>query len=131
MGDCGAVRFVLMRLEWVADREVEGGISLVVGVNERPFFLSVGRVVSFHSHVESEQEIVEVESESYAIGCGELLVELAKLELAARLVLVFANSPDVAGIDESSQFDYPEKFGPEFDVGVEPYVAALINEFGL
>ena len=121
----------MWELEGVADGEVEGGVSLEVGVDEGPFFLVSSWVMGFHTHVETKQEVVEVESDTDAIGCGELLIELAELELSAGLVLVVANGPDVTGIDKGSHLYDPEEFCPEFDVGIESDVTALVDESGL
>lgn len=97
-----------MGLEGIADGEVEGGVALPVGVDERPWNLSLGRVVGFHAQVESQKKIVEVKAQSKTIGGRNLLIEFIELEHSSRLVGIVADGPDVAGVDKCTEFEYPE-----------------------
>ena len=67
---------------------------------DRPSFLASGRVVCFQTEIESQQEVGEVHAQPHSVGCGDLFVEFIEFEFAARLILVVAYGPYVAGIDE-------------------------------
>ena len=65
--------------EGVADGEVEGGVAVPVGRDDRPGLLTHRRIVSLHAEVKAEQEVVEVHAQAETVGAGKLLIELIKL----------------------------------------------------
>ena len=75
-------------------------VALEVGMHKRPSLLVERGVVGFHTAVETQQEVVEVQTETDAVGGGDFLVERVEFEHASWLVLVAAYCPDVAGVDE-------------------------------
>lgn len=88
----------------------------------------ISRIYGFHSGIESQNEEIEVESETYAVAHGYLLVELVEAECTARLFGIFAYGPDVSGIDEECAVELPEQICSIFEVDVELYVARLVDE---
>ena len=89
------------RSEWVADGEMEGEVASKVWFEDCPAgtHRECG-VVGLHATVHTNEQEVEIESYSQAIGYGQLLVEIAPLKEAARLFAILSDGPDVAGIYE-------------------------------
>lgn len=112
------------------DCKVECEVSREVRMQYRVVFPAVvvcGRD-GFHSGVEPEYEVSEVQSQTDAVSYGDLFVEAVEAELSSRLALVVAHGPDVSGIDEGRAVEFPEEWGAVFDVQVELYVACLVDE---
>ena len=82
----------------------------------------------FHSGVEPEYEVSEVQSQTDAVAYGDLFVETVEAELSSRLALVVAHGPDVSGIDKCAEFEHPKEFGAILQIEVEANIAALIDE---
>ena len=85
-------------------------VALEGGMYEWPMLLSASWIVSLDAHVDTNEEIVEVKTQTQAIGCRQLLVEAVEAKHTARLVFVVANGPNVAHVDKRRKFDYPEQF---------------------
>ena len=90
--------------------------------------VAVGGVDGLHAHVETQDEVVEVEAQAQTVGHGQLLVELVEAELSAGLFGIVAQRPDVARIDEGSSIELPEEEGAIFEVEVELHIARLVDE---
>lgn len=114
--------------EGVADGEVEGGVAAPFGMDDRPGLGVDGGVVGFHTEVEAQKEVSEVETEADSVGSGELFVEILEFENPVRLILIAADGPDVSGIHKQSPLKDPEKFRAIFHAKVEANVAALVDE---
>ena len=71
-----------MELEVAAEAGMQDGIMLV-GV-------AVGGIDGLHTHVETQDEVVEVEAQAQTVGHGQLLVELVEAELSAGLFGIVA-----------------------------------------
>ena len=86
-----------------ADGKMEGEIAFEawIGNGIVPAVVFVGGMDGFHTAVEPQDEIVEIQAQAQSVGDGYLAPELIELELTAWLVLVFAKRPDIAGIDEN------------------------------
>lgn len=78
------------RLEWQAYREVEGEVAAKARMYERIMVALgfVGRVDGFHTEVETQYEVVEIESDAQSVGHGKLAQERAEAKLSAGLVAV-------------------------------------------
>ena len=103
-------------------------VALEVGMHKRPSLLVERGVVGFHATVETQQEVVEVQTETDAVGGGDFLVERVEFEHASWLVLVAVYCPDVAGVDECRHLKHPEKFGAVLHVEVQTDVATLFHK---
>ena len=72
----------------------------------------VSRIDGFHAHIETQDEIVEIHTESQAIAYGYLFPELVDLELSSGLVLIVSQCPDVSRIDKQSPVHFPKEMCP-------------------
>ena len=81
-----------------------------VGVGHGETLGAEGRVDRLHGPVEAEDEIVEVEAESQAVGDGKFLIEAAETENPTGLGVVAADGPDVSCVDEERPIQLPEQF---------------------
>ena len=63
-------------------------------------FRFVSWIYCFHSHVEAQDEIAEVQANPQSIGNGNLSVERVQMELSTWLFLVFSQCPNVSSINE-------------------------------
>ena len=88
----------------------------------------VGRIDGLHAHVETQDEVIEVQADAHTVGGGYLLVELIKTELSVRLVGIVAKRPDVARIYKQGSFELPEERGSILGIQVEFQVARLVDE---
>ena len=82
---------------------LEGEVATEVRTCDWVVFPSVGLVGGidcFHAHVEAQDEVVEIESETESVAHGDLFPELVKLELSSWLIVVVAKSPDIASVDK-------------------------------
>ena len=68
-----------------------------------------GRVNSLHSTVETEDKEVEFHSYTYTVGKGKVLIKSCKVELPARLLVIFADSPYISGIDKYRRVQFPKE----------------------
>ena len=50
--------------------------------------LSAGRIVSLHTHIHADKEILEVQADARTISRCYLLIELVELEHTTRLILI-------------------------------------------
>ena len=67
-----------------------------------------GGVDSLHASVETQDEVVEIESESQSLTDGNLTVEFVPSEHSAGLVGIILDVPDVSGVDERRSLKFPE-----------------------
>ena len=115
--------------EWQSDGKMEGEVSVEVGVGDGELFLAFeGRIHCFHARIEAHDEEVGVHAESHSVAGSNLFPEGVELKFSSWLVVVAADGPDVAGVDEGGSAQFPEEFGSIFDAEVELYVARLIEE---
>ena len=88
---------------------MERKVAVEVGLDERIFVLaSIHRIDGLHASVETDDKVVEVESDTYPICHGQLLVESVEAERAFLLSFVFADVPDITGINESCTVEFLE-----------------------
>ena len=73
------------------------------------FANSVSRVNGFHTHIESKNEIIEIETQSQSVGHGNLLVKLVDLKLSAGLICVITERPNVSCINEKGPVEFPKE----------------------
>ena len=92
------------------------------------FVILVSRIDSFHSHIEAQNEIIEVQPQSETVGQCYLLIEILKLKLTTGLISVSAQGPDVSRVDECSSVELPEQMRPHLSIEVEFHVTGLIYE---
>lgn len=99
-------------------------------MNDCPVLLLVliGGIDGFHTHIETQDEIVEVKTYSQAVSHSYLLVELIQLELSAWLLFVGTKGPDVAGIYEERTLELPEQRRAVLGIEVELQIARLVDE---
>ena len=81
---------------------MEGEVAAPAGMEDGVMVLVVvvGRIDRLHGTVEAEDEIAEVEAQAEAVGDGDLLEEGVELKLAAGLLGIGSERPDVARIDK-------------------------------
>ena len=89
--------------------------------------ISIHRIDGFHTSIESEDEVVKYQSETHAIGCSQLFIELIETELATWLVRIFAQGPYITGINKQCAVNFPEQMGSVLCIKIQFHVAALIN----
>lgn len=89
-------------LEWHSYSEMKCEISVHVRVEYWIVFIFrfVSWIYCFHSHVEAQDEIAEVQADPQSIGNSNLFVESVKMELSAWLFLVFSQCPNISCINE-------------------------------
>ena len=81
---------------------MEGKITAKFWTEERILVLAGShRIDGFHTSIKSDDEVVQVETESQSVCYRQLLVEAVETEGPLLLSFVLADVPDVAGIDES------------------------------
>ena len=104
---------------------MELAVTFELGMQQGPMLLAAGRIVCFHAHIHTHEEILEIQTDAGAIGCRNLLIEFVELEHTALLHIIVLDGPDVTGIEEKTEFDDPEEFGAVFKVDVKTDVSAL------
>ena len=109
-----------MEGEVAAPAGMEDGVMVLVAV--------ISRIDRLHGAVEAEDEIAEVEAQAEAVGDGDLLEEGVEQKLAAGLLGIGSERPDVARIDKGGAVKLPEQVGAILEVEVEAHVAGLIDE---
>lgn len=118
-----------MSLERQTDSKVDREVALEVGVDDGIMLgTRVGRVDGLHTTIEAEDEVVEIEAKTKAIGNGDLTPEGVEAELTARLILVITHRPDVTGIDKQGTVYLPEHMAAVLGIHVELDVTRLIDE---
>ena len=117
-------------LERQTDGKVEGIVATELWMNNRIVLVTllVGGIDGFHAQVETQDEEIEVETKSQAVTDGQLAGQVLETELSARLFVIFAQRPDVTGIDEEGSAELPEQLGAVLHVEVELHVARLVDE---
>ena len=117
-------------LERQADGEVQREVALEAGINDGEVLLGggVGRIYCLHAAVETQDEVVEVETNAQTVGNGQLPPEGIEAELPARLFRIFADGPNVAGIDKCGSVNLPEYVGTIFQIQVQLHVARLVDK---
>ena len=120
-------------LERKADGEMEGKVSAQAWMDNGIvcLFLFVGRVDCFHTQVETQDEIVEVQSNAHTVAHSQIVEQSRELELSAWLVLIVAERPDVSCIDKERPVELPKQKRTVFQVHVELHVACLRDEVDL
>ena len=122
-----------MKSEWVSHGEVEGEVTVKVGMYHWIAMLAagIGRIDGLHTTIEAEDEEVEVEADTKAISKGYLLIELIRLELAAWLAGIVAYGPDIARIYEDGTLNFPEQLATKLQAGIELDITCLIEEVAI
>ena len=90
---------------------MEFAVALELGMQQWPVLLTASGIVSLHTHINAHKEILEIQADTSAIGCCNLLIEFVELEHTARLVFIAPDGPDVTGIKEQAQLNDPEQLG--------------------
>ena len=113
-----------------SDGEVEREVAAEVRMNDgiMLFVILVSRVDGFHSHIEAQDEIIEVQPQTETIGQCYLLIEILKLKLATGLISVSAQGPDVSRVDECSAVELPKQMRPHLSIEIEFHVTGLVYE---
>ena len=107
---------------------MESKITVEVRLQERIFVLAaVHGVHGLHTSVETDNQVVQVETDSQSIGHRQLLVEAVEAERAFLLPFIVADIPDVARIHEDSPIEFPEQVGAVFHIQIELDVARMID----
>lgn len=94
----------------------------------RPLFLTLSGIMGFHSHVETEQEIIEVHAQANAVSSGQFLIERLETEKSSRLVRIILYSPNIARVYEDRPLEHPEELVAVFQIEYKRYVTALVYE---
>ena len=117
-------------LEGQTNSKVEAEVTVEFGMDdgEMAFGILECWMYSFHTTIESEDEVVEIEAQTQSIGYCYLAPKTVNLELAAWLLGILAQSPDVTGINKCRSVDFPEQMGTVFGIEVEFEVTRLIDE---
>ena len=115
-------------LEWIADCKVKCCVTVPVGMDDWPLFLSHRRIVGFQTEIESEQEIGEVKSQAKSVGDSYLFPEGVEFKHASGLIFVVVDCPYVSSVDKCSGFKDPEQFCPVLKAHVQTDVAALVDK---
>ena len=99
---------------------MEGKVTVEVVMKDGVVFSSgVGRVDGFHAGIEADDEEVGIHAETNAVTEGYFFPECAETELATRLVFIFSDGPDVAGIDKGGSAEFPKQLGSIFEAEVK------------
>ena len=69
----------------------------------------ISRVDSLHTHIKSDDEVIEIQAQAQTISYGYLLVELRELKLSTWLLLIIAKRPDITCIYKHSSLKFPEE----------------------
>ena len=110
---------------------MELAVALEYGFKHGPVFLTTGGIVGLHTHIDAHQEVLEVKTDTEAVGRGNLLIEFIELECAARLVLlIIPDGPDIACIDKQAQLDNPEELCPILQIDIKADITTLVEEVG-
>ena len=109
---------------------MEAKVTIEFGMDdgEMAFGILECRMYSLHASVKSENEVIEIETQTQSVCYGYLAPEGVNLELAAGLFSVLAQGPDVSGINKGRAVDFPEQMGAVFGIEVELKVTRLIDE---
>ena len=109
---------------------MESEVTLEAGIcdGEMPAAIGLGWMNGFHTAVEPQNKIVEVEAKAKSVGDCYLPPELIELELTARLVLVVPDCPDIACIDEGCPIEFPKEVGAILNIQIQLDVTGLIDE---
>ncbi len=83
------------------------------------------RVVELDTEIDAEEQDIEVQTQSYTVGYGNLAVELIPEEHAAGLRFVVVDRPVVAGIEERRKFDDRPHAPAVLEVEIKTDVADL------
>ena len=109
--------------------EVEGKVAVEVVVKDGVVVAAcVGWVDGFHAGIEADDEEVGVHAETDAVAHCDLFPESAEVELAARLVFVGTDCPDVTGIDKGGSTEFPKELRTIFEAQIKFEVARLVDE---
>ena len=99
-------------------KPVGGGAPLRTGGDE-------AGVVELDAKVDTEDEEAEVDTCTYAITPGYLLIELIPAEDASGLLGIIAYSPYISRIGKGGEFQVFPHFPSVLEVEVEPYITGL------
>ena len=110
--------------------EVEGKVTAQSWMDDGEMLLLIfiGGIDGLHTHVETHNEVIEVQAQTQSIADCYLFPESIKMELSARLVLVVADSPDITGIHEQGSAEFPEQAGTILYVHIKLHIARLVDE---
>lgn len=87
---------------------MEGSVAVPIRMNKWPGLLVPSGVVGFEAKVEAEQEVGEIHAQAQAVGGCYLFVKFVELEHTAGLRGIVADGPDIARIDEDTDFEHPK-----------------------
>ena len=109
---------------------MEGEVAAEIRIEEGIVFLVVliGGIYGFHTHIKPQNEIAEVQTQANTICHSYLLIELVKLELAAWLLCIRPQSPDISCIYECRTIELPKQEGAVLRTQVKLHVTSLIDE---
>ena len=117
-------------LEGQTHGEVEGEVAREVGAENGIMQRARGnsRVDGFHTAVESNDEVVEIQAQAQTVGDGQFAPKGVEAELSAVGAELSVSGPHVAGIDEGRAFKFPEEGAPIFHREVDFQIARLVDE---
>ena len=88
----------------------------------------IGRVDSLHAQVETQDEIVKVQSKSQTVAYSHVIEQSRQLQLAPFLFGIITESPDIARIEEQGAIEFPKQVRAILQIQVKFHVARLRNE---
>ena len=68
----------------------------------------IRRIDGFHTAIQTQDKIIEIQTKAKAIRDSNLLIELIKLKLSSWLIGIVAQGPNISSIYESCAFEFPK-----------------------
>lgn len=110
---------------------MEGEVTPQTGMDngEMIFIVSFeGGIDGFHTQIETDDKVVEIQTQTQSITHRQILQDALQLELSARLLGIVTQRPDITCIDKQGTAEFPEQVGTVFEVQVEFQVTGLGDE---
>ena len=108
---------------------MEGTIVRPIEAMEPPPLTTIlSGVERLRSHIETDKEVREVETNTQTIGQGNLLIELREVELAPRLGRRILQGPYITRIHKRGRLRFPDKFRAVLKIQQQFHVARLFHE---
>ena len=82
----------------------------------------------FHAGVQTQHEIVQIETQAQTIGHCYLLVKTVETKLSARLICIVLCVPNVSCVDKSGAMKFPKQMRSVFHAQIELEISGLVDE---